>query len=128
MLERSIALGEASSDPYAKLGRALQLQGNNQARYGLAAVLRAQGRVAEASAAQREFHTWVRYAEQRNILHDRVAVHPDQAQGWFALARLNAKMGLWSTARRLTLSGLRRAPADEAGRQLLAEIDRHAPS
>ena len=74
---------------------------------------------------EREFRAWVRYEERRSVLHDQAALEPENAGRWFALARLNARMGLWETARRQALSGLRRAPADGEGNRLLAEINRH---
>jgi tetratricopeptide (TPR) repeat protein len=143
-LEQAVALGERSGEAYVGLARALQLQGrpaeaepqyrlalrarpdHNPARYGLARALRAQGKRAAAAAVDREFQAWVRFEERRSVLHDQVALHPDDARRWFALARLNVKMGLWEAARRQTLSGLRRAPADPAGTRLMEAINRHA--
>jgi cytochrome c-type biogenesis protein CcmH/NrfG len=68
----------------------------------------------------------VHFDEQRVVLNDRISQDSTRVRDWFALARLYARMSLWSDARRTVLSGLRRAPADPEGRKLLAEVDRSA--
>jgi tetratricopeptide (TPR) repeat protein len=142
--EQAIAMGAPGSDGYFGLATALHLQGReveaeqqyrfalradptqNEARYGLARSLRAQGREAEAAAVERQFRSWVRFEEERAALNDRIALRPEEAKGWFALARLYAGRGLWEQARRLARSGLRRAPADLEGQKLLAQIEEGA--
>jgi len=142
-LEQAIALGETTGDAYLGLGRAYQRQGRyldaeqqfrfalradhsrNDARYGLFQVLKAQGRDAEAAVVDREFRDWTRLQEQRARASDSVTLHPKTPEKWFALARIEAKMGLWDSARRVVESGLRRAPNDPAGLKLRAEIDRN---
>jgi tetratricopeptide (TPR) repeat protein len=142
--EQAIALGETSGDAYFGLGRAYEQQARfldaeqdyrlalradhtrNDARYGLFQVLRAQGRDAEARTVASEFHDWVALEEQRNRAHDRAAAHRDDPRAWFALARVEARMGLWASARRNVESGIRRAPNDAEGRRLRVEIEGHA--
>ena len=142
--EKAIALGESGGSAYQGLGEAFQLQrryldaeqqfrlalradrSRNEARYGLARVLRAQGRTDEAAAVEREYREWQRLAQQQTILNDRVSANPENEKHWFALAQLYVRQGLWPQARRTVLSGLRRAPTDPLGRKLLAEVDRNA--
>jgi tetratricopeptide (TPR) repeat protein len=95
----------------------------SDAHYGLAQALTAQGKDAEAREAERQFRRWVKFDEESARLHDQVALHAEDARAWFKLARLYADRELWQPARRMTLSGLRRAPADAEGQKLLEMID-----
>lgn len=138
--EESISLGEPTGAGHLGLGQALQKQRRyaeaeqqfqlaihdnrtlNDARYGLARVLRAQGREEDAAGVEREFQAWSAFQQERLKLNDQVALHPDDVRAWFALARLHARMGLWTHAKRYAQSGLNRAPADAEGLQLMKEI------
>lgn len=140
----AVSYGDDSGQAHLGLGRTLQLLKRpteaeqqfrlavrshpelTEAHYGLSQVLREQGKEPAAAAAEKEFQRWVRFKEQATKLHDRLVLNPDAADDWFALAQLYAGMGLDASARRFTLSGLRRAPAHPQGKKLLEQIDRNA--
>ncbi|MFN3650624.1 MAG: tetratricopeptide repeat protein [Armatimonadota bacterium] len=141
--ERATSLGETSGRAYTGLGTVLQSEGKhleaeqqfrfalradpslNSARYALARSLRALGRSAEAKQVDAEFQKWDRFEQQRVKLHDRVALQPDEAKHWVALARLYRDMELWEPAHKAVLSAIRRNPADTDASRLLSEIESH---
>jgi tetratricopeptide (TPR) repeat protein len=111
------------AEQHLRLARRLR-PADSQVYFALAQTLRSQGKEADAKVAEREFRRWEAFNSQAAQLNDRVALHPDDAAAWFALARLHGKMELWAEARRFALAGLRRAPADPEGTRILQKIDR----